>query len=135
MQEDSDAVIGHILLCGSLIRSNKLDSGTDNDLAKCVQLLTAASHHKIVHSSLAFTFLIELLSKVSDTSARIQSPGFYDRSNFVFFCIILANTRTLQVSSVANNSERPKASMGTTEHQHCSFSNGSSWQVSRTARC
>ncbi|XP_037033909.1 myb-binding protein 1A [Bradysia coprophila] len=62
-KEDSDALIGHILLCGSLIRSNKLDSGTDDDLSKCVQLLTAASHHKLVHSSMAFTFLIELLSK------------------------------------------------------------------------
>lgn len=65
LQEDSDALIGHILLCGSLIRSNKLDSGSDDDLSKCVQLLTAATHHKLVHSSMAFTFLIELLSKVN----------------------------------------------------------------------
>lgn len=55
-------MIGRILLCGALIKSNKLDG--DEDLTKCIQLLTAASRHKIVHSSLAVTFLIEVLNKV-----------------------------------------------------------------------
>lgn len=64
LQEDSDALTGHILVCASLIRSNKLDSGTDDDLSKCIRILAETSQQKMFHASLAFTFLIELLAKV-----------------------------------------------------------------------
>lgn len=64
-QEDSDALIGHILICGALIRAKKVSTASDEELNRCVQVLIKASRHKTFHSSLAYTFLIELLSQVS----------------------------------------------------------------------
>lgn len=65
-QEDADALIGRILLCAAIIRSEKLGVALDSDIAKCIQILINASHHKSYHSSLAYTFLLELLEKLSD---------------------------------------------------------------------
>ncbi|KAJ6625239.1 Myb-binding protein 1A, partial [Pseudolycoriella hygida] len=98
-KEDSDALIGHILLCGSLIRSNRLESGSDEDLSKCTHLLTTASRHKIVHSSLAFTFLIELLNRLPQkrfqslvwpiVSKELKRPWERQNINTVHFLLAL----------------------------------------------
>lgn len=63
-KEDSDALIGHILLCGALLRSRRLlDESTEN-LAECVEILVQASKNKVFHTSLAYKFLVDLLEQV-----------------------------------------------------------------------
>lgn len=64
MQEDSDAIVGQTLVCGAVLHSNKIQEANGDELQKIVQILLKASHQKPFHSSLAYTFLIELLEKV-----------------------------------------------------------------------
>lgn len=67
MQEDNDALIGRILVCASILHANKLESASDSEIKKCIETLIGASHHKLYHSSLAYTFLLELLEKLSES--------------------------------------------------------------------
>ena len=74
-QEDSDALIGRILVCASILHANKLKSASNSEIKKCVETLINASHHKSYHSSLAYTFLLELLEKLSEAQFnRIMWP-------------------------------------------------------------
>lgn len=63
-QEDADALIGRVLVCASILHSNKIDNASDTEITKCIETLINASHYKFYHSSLAYTFLIELLKKL-----------------------------------------------------------------------
>lgn len=64
-KEDSDALIGHILLCGALLRSGRLPNETEENVAECVELLVQASKNKVFHTSMAYKFLVDLLEEVS----------------------------------------------------------------------
>ncbi|XP_031636245.1 myb-binding protein 1A [Contarinia nasturtii] len=65
-KEDSDALIGRVLVCASILHANKLNSASDSEIKKCIETLINASHYKSYHSSLAYTFLLELLEKISE---------------------------------------------------------------------
>lgn len=65
-KEDSDALIGHILLCGAMLRSGRLVDETPENVAECVELLVQASKHKVFHTSMAYKFLVDLLDEVSE---------------------------------------------------------------------
>lgn len=63
-KEDSDALIGHILLCGALLRSGRLADESDANVTECVELLVQASKNKVFHTSMAYKFLVDLLDQV-----------------------------------------------------------------------
>lgn len=63
-KEDSDALTGHILICGALLHSGKVPNASDEEITRLVRVLIKASHHKNFHASFAYTFLIELLDQV-----------------------------------------------------------------------
>lgn len=65
MQEDSDALIGQILVCAAISHSNRLGSASNSELKKCTEVLINASHYKPYHSSLSYAFLLELLDKLN----------------------------------------------------------------------
>lgn len=54
-------------MCASIVHANKLESASDSEIRKCIETLIGASHHKQYHSSLAYTFLLELLEKIDET--------------------------------------------------------------------
>lgn len=64
-QEDSDALVGHILLCGALIRSDRFLDCTTDDISKCTAILVNGSKHKKFHAALAYSFIFELMQRVS----------------------------------------------------------------------
>lgn len=53
------------MLCAAIIRSKKLEDALDSDIVKCIEILINASHHKSYHSSLSYTFLLELLEELN----------------------------------------------------------------------
>lgn len=59
-------MIGRVLVCAAILHSGKWQDASDAEISKCVQTLIAASHYKTFHSSLAFTFLLELLDKLPE---------------------------------------------------------------------
>lgn len=63
-KEDSDALVGHVLLCGALLRSGRLTEESDGNVAECVELLVQASKNKPFHTSMAYKFLAALLEEV-----------------------------------------------------------------------
>lgn len=74
-QEDSDALVGRILLCASIVHSKKMEDATDAELQKSIETLINASHYKGYHSSLAYTFLLEILEKISESQfEQIMCP-------------------------------------------------------------
>lgn len=86
VKEDSDALIGQILTCAALLRANKLLSADEKDVTDCVKILVQASHHKIFHASMAYTFLVELLKDVSGCAVIY----FCIFSNLIFFFLNIA---------------------------------------------
>lgn len=64
LQEDSDALVGHILVCAAIIHSKR--ALTSKEVGACVQILIDASHQKTFHSSLAYKFLLELLENLDE---------------------------------------------------------------------
>lgn len=68
-------MIGQILVCGAILHANKINSANDAEITKCIETLINAAHHKIYHSSLAYTFLLELLDKLNESQfERIMWP-------------------------------------------------------------
>lgn len=70
-KEDSDALVGHVLLVGALLRSGRLRGGdaataaaTDEQVAQCAQILVRAAASKVFHASLAYKFLVDLLHEL-----------------------------------------------------------------------
>lgn len=64
MQESSNFLIGQILLCAAIIHANRLQTIDGDQLKKCIETLITATHYKPYHSSLAYTFLLEILDKL-----------------------------------------------------------------------
>lgn len=54
-------------MCAAIIHANKLDDASNAELKKLIETLISASHYKSYHSSLAYTFLFELLEKFSES--------------------------------------------------------------------
>lgn len=65
LQEDSDALVGQILVCAAIFHSKR--SLTSEEIGACVQILIIASHQKTFHSSLAYKFLLELLVNLEES--------------------------------------------------------------------
>lgn len=51
-------------MCAAIIHANRLDTIAADELKKCIETLIAATHYKPYHSSLAYTFLLEILDKI-----------------------------------------------------------------------
>lgn len=64
-KEDADAYVGKILVCGALLRSNRLSEANAEFLEQITNILIQASRHRIYHCSLAYSFLIEMLQKLT----------------------------------------------------------------------
>lgn len=54
-------------MCASVLHANKLQSANNKEIKKCIETLVNASHYKLYHSSLAYTFLLELLDQLSES--------------------------------------------------------------------
>lgn len=57
--------MGQILVCGALLRSNKLKESSNEDIEEVVKILVAATKHRTYHNSLGFSFVKELLNEIS----------------------------------------------------------------------
>lgn len=64
-QEDSDALVGQILVCAAILHAKRTMNSTE--IVALVQILIGASHHKSFHSALAYKFLHELLIALDAT--------------------------------------------------------------------
>lgn len=51
-------------MCAAIIHANRLETIGADELEKCVETLITATHYKPYHSSLAYTFLLEILDKI-----------------------------------------------------------------------
>lgn len=51
-------------MCAAIIHANRLDTLSADELKKCIETLITATHYKPYHSSLAYTFLLEILDKI-----------------------------------------------------------------------
>lgn len=55
------------MVCAAVLHSNRLETASDAEIAKCAEVLINASHYKFYHSSLAYTFLLELLDRLNES--------------------------------------------------------------------
>lgn len=64
-KEDADAVVGKILCCGALLHAGRLDKVNSEHLEQITNVLLQSSRYRSYHSSLGFSFLIEIIDTVS----------------------------------------------------------------------
>lgn len=48
-------------MCAAAIHAKRVNAATSAEISKCIETLVKASHYKFYHSSLSYTFLLELL--------------------------------------------------------------------------
>ncbi|XP_055845316.1 myb-binding protein 1A [Episyrphus balteatus] len=64
-KEDADAFVGKILVCAAVLRSGRLSQVNAESLEQITNILVQASRHRIYHCSLAYSFLIEMIEKIT----------------------------------------------------------------------
>jgi len=61
LQEDDDAVVGKILVCGALLRAGRISLLNSEPLEKITNILLQATRQRTYHASLGYAFLIEII--------------------------------------------------------------------------
>lgn len=64
-KEDADAVVGKILVCGSLLHSGRLTETNPEYLEQITNLLLQSSHHRTYLASMGYSFLCEIIEALS----------------------------------------------------------------------
>lgn len=65
LQDDADAVVGKILVCGALQQSGRLDNLQNSEHLECIiHTLLQATKQRSYHASLAYALIIEFVEKV-----------------------------------------------------------------------
>ncbi|XP_037939164.1 myb-binding protein 1A-like [Teleopsis dalmanni] len=70
-KNDSDAVVGKILVCVAIMHSGRVFVSSEDDLQKLTLFLLRATKHRTYHSSLGYGFLIEFLNMISEEQFEV----------------------------------------------------------------
>lgn len=77
-KEDADAVVGKILVCGALLHSGRLAEANSEHLEQVTNILLQSTRHRTYHASLGFSFLCEIIEKVSTLINDLITAAFFN---------------------------------------------------------
>lgn len=67
-KEDADAVVGKILVVGALLHSGRLAEANSEYVEQVTNMLLQSTRHRTYHAALGYSFLCEVIEKVSEAN-------------------------------------------------------------------